>query len=199
MRILRIKNYEKYQNHRAKDPRWVKLYRSVLTDHAFLKLDPTSRYIYIGLLILASETGNSIVNDVTYLCHRLAIPAPQLDLKPLICSGLIVASLRTIQRQKSVSETETETETEKSRVESASAPLPKVVSKPKEIKRPLPPDFMFNERAEAMAKGRGLDVHAELSAFKDRNLATGATYIDWQAAFRNWLRNAVKFAAKGGR
>jgi hypothetical protein len=58
---------------------------------------------------------------------------------------------------------------------------------------------MFNERAEAMAKGRGLNVHAELSAFKDRNLATGATYIDWQAAFRNWLRNAVKFAAKGGR
>ena len=199
MRILRIKNYEKYQNHRAKDPRWVKLYRSVLTDHAFLKLDPTSRYIYIGLLILASETGNSIVNDVTYLCHRLAIPAPQLDLKPLICSGLIVASLRTIQRQKSVSETETETETEKSRVESASAPLPKVVSKPKAVKRPLPTDFTFDDRSKQMAEGRGLNVHAELSAFKDRNLATGATYIDWQAAFRNWLRNAVKFAAKGGR
>lgn len=81
----------------------------------------------------------------------------------------------------------------------ANALTPKVVSKPKETKRPLPPDFMFNERAEAMAKGRGLDVHAECAAFRDRNLATGATYIDWDAAFRTWLRNAAKFAAKGGR
>lgn len=197
MRILRIKNYEKYQNHRAKDPRWVKLYRSVLTDHAFLKLDPTSRYIYIGLLILASETGNSIVNDVTYLCHRLAIPAPQLDLKPLICSGLIVASLRTIQRQKSVSETETESETEKSRVDSADAPPAKVIS----ISRAsvFPDGFQFNERAEEMAKGYGLNVHKEFAAFRDHHVAKGSVFKDWDAAFRTWLRNAVKFAAKGGR
>jgi hypothetical protein len=81
----------------------------------------------------------------------------------------------------------------------ADAPILKVVSKPKAVKRPLPTDFTFDDRSKQMAEGRGLNVHAELSAFKDRNLATGATYIDWQAAFRNWLRNAVKFAAKGGR
>ena len=195
MRILRIKNYEKYQNHRAKDPRWVKLYRSILNDHAFLKLDPVSRYVYIGLVILASETGNSIVNDVTYLCHRLAIPATQLNLKPLICSGLIVASLRTIQRQKSASETETERETETETEEMS--PQPKLVS----LSRPsaFPDGFQFNERADEMAKGYGLNVHKEFAAFRDHHVAKGSIFRDWDAAFRNWLRNAVKFAAKVAR
>ncbi len=196
MRILRIKNYEKYQNHRAKDPRWVKLYRSVLTDQAFIKLDPVSRYVYLGLVILASETGNSIVNDVPYLCHRLAMNATQLNLKPLICSGLIVASLRTIQRQKSASETETETETETEREGVSTQPTTIALVIRSSV---LPDGFQFNERAEEMAKGYGLNVHKEFAAFRDHHVAKGSLFRDWQAAFRTWLRNSVKFAAKGVR
>lgn len=197
MRILRIKNYEKYQNHRAKDPRWVKLYRSILTDHAFMKLDPMSRYVYIGLIILASETGNNVVNDTSYLCHRLAIPAPQFDLSPLICSGLIVASRRTIQRQKSLSETEESRDRgETEEIGATSAPLsPTVVKSPRGSI--LPADFQFDERAELLAKSYGLNPHKEQAAFRDHFTAKGTVYKDWQAAFRNWLRNAVKFAQKG--
>lgn len=113
MRILRVKNYEKYQNHRSKNPSWIKLYRSLLTDLAFMKLDIESRYLYIGLLILASETGNTTVNDASYLGLRLAIDPTRLDLKPLFRSGLLCASSRTVQRMNVLSERETERETEK--------------------------------------------------------------------------------------
>lgn len=195
MRILRIKNYEKYQNHRAKDPRWVKLYRTILTDQAFIRLDPVSRYIYIGLVILASETGNSIVNDVPYLCHRLAIPATQLNLKPLICSGLIVASLRTIQRQKSLSETETEksrdrveTETE---AEVMKAAAPSVLSRLE--------NFSITPDIEAWAAKEEISsVHAYLEEFKDywRTVGgkrkSGQEIKDWPAAFKNRLRDLKK-------
>ena len=63
----------------------------------------------------------------------------------------------------------------------------------------IPEDFVFNERAEEMAKGYGVNVHKELAAFRDYHVANGTVFKDWQAAFRTWLRNAVKFAAKGGR
>jgi hypothetical protein len=40
---------------------------------------------------------------------------------------------------------------------------------------------------------RGLDRDAELDAFRDRVTRDGATYLDWDAAWRTWLRNAHKF------
>ncbi len=100
MRILRIRNFEKYQ-HRIKTQNapWIKLYVKLLCDLDFLKLDVDSRYLYIGLLILAAETGNSTVNDPAYLCHRLAIERSRFNLTPLFRSGLLLASERTIRRE----------------------------------------------------------------------------------------------------
>lgn len=63
----------------------------------------------------------------------------------------------------------------------------------------LPEGFAFNERAEEMAKGYGLNVHKEFAAFRDHHVAKGTIFKDWQAAFRTWLRNAVKFSAKVAR
>lgn len=194
-KFLSIKNFEKYQHFKKAMPPWIKLYRSMYGDRDFMMLSISSRYLYIGLIMLASEGCNRVANDPPWIAQRLAISPSDIDLKPLYKSGLLIASESSVRRYTE----ETESETEKSRVESAIAPTLKVVSKPKAVKRPLPTDFTFDDRSKQMAEGRGLNVHAELSAFKDRNLATGATYIDWQAAFRNWLRNAVKFAAKGGR
>lgn len=61
----------------------------------------------------------------------------------------------------------------------------------------IPPDFQFDERAELLAKSYGLNPHKEQAAFRDFFTAKGTVYKDWQAAFRNWLRNSVKFAQKG--
>lgn len=60
----------------------------------------------------------------------------------------------------------------------------------------LPDGFMPNKTAEAMASEMGLDIAAELSAFQDHHAANGSTFKDWQAAFRTWLRNAVRFARR---
>ncbi len=195
MRILRIKNYEKYQNHRAKNPQWVKLYRTVLTDQAFIKLDPLSRYVYLGLLILASETSNCVVNDTSYIAHRLAIDASQLNLRPLFLSGLLVASPSTIRRQKCLSETETETEKRESIAagDPACALPPPVPKKPKAIKTGWPEGFQFNEQHKTLAEALGLNVAMEFAKFRDKAFSRGYTYVDWNAAFRSWLRNSFDY------
>lgn len=51
------------------------------------------------------------------------------------------------------------------------------------------------ERSKAVASG--LDCDAEAEHFRDHHKAKGEPMADWDAAFRTWLKNAVRFS--GGR
>jgi hypothetical protein len=184
MRILRVKNYDKYQNH-SQNPRWIKLYLSLLTDRDFMRLDIESRYLYVGLLLLASETGNNVVNDVEWIGKRLSIDGTRIDLTPLFRSGLLVASSSTLRRM-NVPQRREETERETEEIV-AQAPIAKV-------RASIYPDgFEPDERAQSLATSYGLNPHKELAAFRDHHTAKGSVFKDWQAAFRNWLRNSLRF------
>jgi hypothetical protein len=154
-----------------------------------MKLDIQSRYIYVGLLILASETNNAIVNDSSHISHRLAIDPTRLDLKPLFRSGLLLASPRTVQRMNCSSEGKTDrTETEKEEERPT-------LKKGKRFETEWPEGFTFTDKHEALAAGLGLNVHSEMAKFRDRCQAKGSKYVDWHAAFRTWLNNAAEFKA----
>lgn len=60
-------------------------------------------------------------------------------------------------------------------------------------KRALPPGWLPNEGHHAQAKRDGLNVELEAEQFRDHHTAKGSVMLDWEAAFRTWLRNAVKF------
>jgi len=205
-KFLSIKNFEKYQKTKRKEGSrpWVKLWKSLLGDAEFMKLTPEYRFLYVGLILLADDCNNRIYADSTYLRQRLYmthtegiqgtyIGHTQLNLKPLYRAGF----LNTSNLSRVLSEAEAEAEAEESRGECADAPRSKVVP----LSRPsaFPEGFNCNERAEEMAKGYGLNVHKEFAAFRDHHVAKGSVFKDWDAAFRTWLRNAVKFAAKGAR
>lgn len=197
MRILRVKNYEKYQNHRSKNPSWIKLYRTLLTDPAFLRLDIESRYLYVGLLILASETNNCIVNDGSYLVQRLAMNGsrlvqesvnggPELNLTSLFRSGLLLASKSTVKRMKCPSERETERETEKI------SPLPPLGGTRQRGKVTFPDDLTVTEDEKAQWLKFGINAAVEFASFKDHALTNDRRCADWEAAKRNWFRKAVR-------
>lgn len=60
----------------------------------------------------------------------------------------------------------------------------------------IPPDAVISTGQRALAKAQGLsdaEAEAQFTRFKDRNLAKGQTYVDWDAAWRNWL-NSPHFA-----
>lgn len=59
-----------------------------------------------------------------------------------------------------------------------------------------PDGFEPDERAQQLAQSYGLNVHQQRAAFQDHHVAKGSVFKDWQAAFRNWLRNSVKFAQR---
>lgn len=58
----------------------------------------------------------------------------------------------------------------------------------------LPADFEIDETGLQKAKSAGINTAAEFQAFKDFHNAKGSTMLDWQAAWRTWVTNAVKFS-----
>lgn len=54
----------------------------------------------------------------------------------------------------------------------------------------LPSDWEPSETHRSIAAERGVDLASEVVKFRDWCAANGATKKDWDATFRNWLRNA---------
>ena len=69
MKIWVVHNWGKFQHYKQEQgkPPWIKLYRDLLRDHAFMQLPESERWVVIGLWIIAAETGNQIPDDPTYL------------------------------------------------------------------------------------------------------------------------------------
>jgi hypothetical protein len=53
----------------------------------------------------------------------------------------------------------------------------------------LPDEWSPNEKHHEIADAEGVDLHREVVRFRDWALANGRTQKDWDATFRNWLRN----------
>ena len=58
----------------------------------------------------------------------------------------------------------------------------------------LPSTWKPTQQHAAFAATNRLNIEIESEQFKDHHRAKGSTMKDWDAAFRTWLRNAVKFA-----
>ena len=70
--------------------------------------------------------------------------------------------------------------------------LPNLIKKRNKIRYPL--DFTVSENLMDLAREKGWsDPNSEIEAFKDHHVAKDSRFLDWEAAFRTWLRNDKKF------
>lgn len=58
----------------------------------------------------------------------------------------------------------------------------------------IPVKYCPNEKHYQLAKDLGLDVMRECEKFSDYYQSRGKSMLDWDAAFRNWLRKAHDYA-----
>ena len=188
-KFLSIKNLEKYQTNRKLNPPWFKLHRIMFGDPEFIKLTPSQRFLYIGLIHLAVESGNRIYNDSTFIGQRLYIPHTEVDLKPLYRAGFLYTS--------NLSRVLSETEESRDRVEGEeSAIIPDIVETKTKGKRAIRDEDRPTEKHITFAKTLGIDPGPEWGKFKNYCLAHDKRYANFEAAFRNWLANAKDM--KGG-
>ena len=65
----------------------------------------------------------------------------------------------------------------------------------------VPEDFVVMPHMFKWAAQQGLEqdvVVKETAKFLDRNRAKGELYVDWEAAWRNWMRNVIEYRAQRG-
>lgn len=75
------------------------------------------------------------------------------------------------------------------------------VSPKKPRKSQIPPDAVLSENQLTVAMGKGLseaEAAAQFDRFKSYCLANGKGYIDWNAAWRNWLDSPFFKPTTGG-
>ena len=70
-----------------------------------------------------------------------------------------------------------------------------IVAKPQTQKRAcqIPDDFEPTNHHRDIAISQNINLNNEFVKFRDYCLANGKKYIDWDAAFNNWLRNSGKY------
>ena len=70
-----------------------------------------------------------------------------------------------------------------------------IAAKPQTQKRAcqIPDDFEPTNHHRDIAISQNINLDNEFVKFRDYCLANGKKYIDWDAAFNNWLRNSYKY------
>ena len=118
MEFIRVRNWDKFQHYKKRNPPWVKLYSSVLDDYDYSCLQDASKLLFVLLPLLAAGTNNRIPADPRWLQHKLCLSeAP--DLEPLFAIRFIelIDASSVLASCKQVATPETETETEQRRGE----------------------------------------------------------------------------------
>ena len=184
---MQIKNWKKFQHFKDRKPPWVKLYRDVLDDLEWFELDPLASKVLVMCWLIASEDDGRLPPAKT-LAFRLRMSEKQTnDCLNKLSHWLEQDDISVIsERYQSDSlETETETETETKRETEA---------KRSTRGSRLSADWVLPKEWADWAKQErpDLDLRSVGEQFKDywsAKAGSGSTKLDWQATWRNWVRN----------
>ena len=88
MNYYSIHNWEQFQHYKNRNPPWIKLHRSILTDYNFACLQDASKLHLMLLWLYASQHDNKIPADTLFLRRILQIEG-EPDLEELERNGFI--------------------------------------------------------------------------------------------------------------
>jgi hypothetical protein len=188
MQYLRVKNLERYQHYGTRNPPWIKLYRTILSDYELRQVPVISRLAFIYFMVLASETDNRVPYDCIFLGERMGFKVTESVVSPLIDSGFLLASgarrVLAIEEKCSSLPTLLLTASPSSDMKSNGH------ADRKRKLRSITDEDKPSERHHSFAQSLGIDPGPEWGKFKNYCLAHDKRYANFEAAFRNWLANA---------
>src|SRR5579863_4362098 len=87
--FFRIRNFERFQHYKDRNPPWIRLYGGLWRDREFFRLPDAIKAHLIGLFALAARLDNRIPEDPQWLAHELCASEP-IDFEALLASGFLV-------------------------------------------------------------------------------------------------------------
>ena len=186
---MQIKNWKKFQHFKDRRPPWIKLYRDLLDDDEWFTLSPASSKVLIMLWLLASEYVG-VLPSKKKIAFRLRMTEKALESTlSELSHWLIQDDIKEIssQHQLGPSETEEERETEKE-----TYPPGEKVLKVSNGKTAFPMDWKPTQDSMDSWKQWGIEPSIEFASFRDHALTNDRRCHNWEAAYRNWFRKAIK-------
>lgn len=117
---LYVKNWQKFQHYKHRNPPWIRLYRALLDDYDFQGLPLASRALAFQFWLLASESDDgSIPAASNVLAFRMHCASTEVDaaVSDLIRLGFLSHASNTLADCMQHARPETETETEAEQVD----------------------------------------------------------------------------------
>lgn len=100
MAYFSVKNYQKFQHYKDRNPPWIKLYNELLENYDFGALPDAAKGQMIGIWLLASRTENRIPFDSQWVSSKINATDP-VDLELLMSEGFLVPFEEDVARGKS--------------------------------------------------------------------------------------------------
>jgi hypothetical protein len=85
---VQVKDFDRFQHYKDRDPPWIKLYVRILEDYAFAVLPDVHKAHLVLLWVLASKMDNKIPKDPKFVSDKLCAKTP-VDLDALLASGFL--------------------------------------------------------------------------------------------------------------
>lgn len=115
MQYYRVRNWERFQHYKDRNPPWIKLHFEILTSPDWVMLADASKLLAVVCMLVASRNEGKVPADPHYF-KRVAYLDKLPDLTPLIESGFLEklqAPASESKRSQAVVRPETETESER--------------------------------------------------------------------------------------
>lgn len=109
MNYLRVKNWEQFQNYKDREPKWIKLHRSLLDDYEYNHLADAAKSHLIGIWLLAAKLDNKIPCDAKWIASKIGAES-EVQLTPLLKANFLEPYESVQNCTELYPETETETE-----------------------------------------------------------------------------------------
>lgn len=80
MKHFRLRNWEKFQHYKDRNPPWIKLHTELLDNYEFSRLQDASKLLALCILLLAARSDNRIPADPEWIKQRCNLKSkPDLD------------------------------------------------------------------------------------------------------------------------
>lgn len=88
MKFIQVRDWEKLQHYKKRNPPWIRVYNEILEDYDFAALPDASKWHLVGIWLLASRLANRIPADAAWIGQRIGARSP-VDLDALLRIGAI--------------------------------------------------------------------------------------------------------------
>jgi hypothetical protein len=87
-RYLAVRNWDKFQHYKQRNPPWIRLHRTLLRDHKFNQLTENEQWMLVRLWLLASESDNHMAYDEKWV-RRAIHSSRKVPLEKFVSMGFL--------------------------------------------------------------------------------------------------------------